>query len=99
MQDVPENIVRDMVMGAYVFAREAHSTQRRKSGDPYINHPLEATKLLLDVKPDLVTIQSCILHDVIEDTERTEDDIRERFGDDVARICQGLSKLSAIKYR
>lgn len=99
MPDIPEAVVRDKVMKAYIFAREAHSTQRRKSGDPYINHPLEATKLLLEIRPDFVSIQSCILHDVIEDTEKTEEDIRENFWEEVARICQWLSKLSAIKYR
>ena len=83
----------------YVFARDAHGNQIRKSGEPYITHPLEAAKILLLVKPDLVSVQSCILHDVIEDTERTYDDIEKLFGTDVAHICEWLSKLSAIKYR
>jgi GTP diphosphokinase / guanosine-3',5'-bis(diphosphate) 3'-diphosphatase len=80
--------VHDAIWGAYIFAREAHDTQVRKSGEPYITHPLEAAKLLLRLKPDLVTVQSCILHDVIEDTPQTEADIERLFGRDVALICQ-----------
>jgi len=83
----------------YEFARDAHEWQFRKSGEPYITHPLEAAKLLLILKPDIVSIQSCILHDVIEDTEKTKEDIKEKFWEDVAHICEWLSKLSAIKYQ
>ena len=67
--------IEERIWSTYVFAREAHHGQMRKSGEPYIVHPLRACKLLLHLKPDLVTIQSCILHDVIEDTERTKEDI------------------------
>ena len=88
-----------MLYDTYVFARDAHGEQKRKSGEPYITHPLEAAKLLLLVKPDIVSVQSCILHDVIEDTPQTFDDIEKVFGADVAHICEWLSKLSAIKYR
>lgn len=66
-------------MRTYHFARDAHGEQIRKNGDPYITHPLEAAKLLLTLKPDLISIQSCILHDVIEDTDRTYDDIEREF--------------------
>jgi len=88
LTDIPRDELAERVRETYIFAREAHASQVRKSGEPYITHPLEATKILLSLKPDLVSIQSCILHDVIEDTERTEDDIREKFGDNVATICQ-----------
>jgi guanosine-3',5'-bis(diphosphate) 3'-pyrophosphohydrolase len=88
-----------LLYDTYVFARDAHGEQTRKSGEPYITHPLEAAKLLLLVKPDIVSIQSCILHDVIEDTPKTYTDIEKIFGTDVAHICEWLSKLSAIKYR
>ena len=94
----PEEVEK-IIWETYIFAREAHGTQIRKSGEPYITHPLEASKILTILKPDLISIQACILHDVIEDTERTEDDIREKFGDDVAKICQGVSKLSTIRYQ
>lgn len=87
------------IWNTYIFARDAHDVQIRKSGEPYITHPLEAAKLLLRLKPDLVTVQSCILHDVIEDTPKTEADIEKLFGHSVAEICQWLSKLSSIRYR
>jgi guanosine-3',5'-bis(diphosphate) 3'-pyrophosphohydrolase len=76
------------IWGTYIFARNAHHGQMRKSGDPYIIHPLLAAKLLIHLKPDLVTIQSCILHDVIEDTDKTKEDIAKEFGDEVALICE-----------
>ncbi len=98
MKTDPETI-RKTIWDTYIFAREAHHGQLRKSGEPYIIHPLMAAELLLYLKPDLITIQSCILHDVIEDTPQTKEDIAARFGTDVAVICEGLSKLSAIRYR
>jgi GTP diphosphokinase / guanosine-3',5'-bis(diphosphate) 3'-diphosphatase len=82
-QDVAK-IIRD----TYLFARDAHHGQVRKSGEPYITHPLEAVKLLLTLKPDIVSIQACILHDVIEDTPKTKEDIAKLFGEDVAIICE-----------
>lgn len=91
--------VEKILLDTYLFARLAHDWQIRKSGDPYITHPLEAAKLLLVLKPDIVSIQSCILHDVIEDTEYDKDFIEKKFGHEVAVICEWLSKLSAIKYR
>jgi guanosine-3',5'-bis(diphosphate) 3'-pyrophosphohydrolase len=82
------DIITKTIWDTYMFAREAHDTQVRKSGEPYITHPLEAAKLLLKLKPDIVTVQSCILHDVIEDTDRSEADIERLFGRNVAEICQ-----------
>lgn len=71
--------IEDRIWSAYIFAREAHEGQHRRSGEPYITHPLEATRILLIVKPDIVSIQSCILHDVIEDTPHTKEDIEKNF--------------------
>jgi GTP diphosphokinase / guanosine-3',5'-bis(diphosphate) 3'-diphosphatase len=96
---VSKSEIHMRIWDTYIFARDAHHGQMRKSGDPYIIHPLLACKLLIHLKPDLVTIQSCILHDVIEDTPKTKADIAKEFGDEVALICEWLSKLSAIKYR
>jgi len=89
----------EILRKTYEFARNAHEWQFRKSGEPYITHPLEAAKILLLLKPDIVSIQSCLLHDVIEDTPKTQKEIEELFGKDVAHICEWLSKLSAIKYQ
>lgn len=80
--------IRKIIFDTYIFAREAHGTQMRKSGEAYITHPLEAAILLTAIKPDIISIQACILHDVIEDTPRTEEEIAEKFGEDVAKICQ-----------
>jgi GTP diphosphokinase / guanosine-3',5'-bis(diphosphate) 3'-diphosphatase len=79
MKNVPEKLVSDSIMKAYIFAKEAHDGQFRKSGDPYLIHPVEATRELLMLKPDLVTIQACLLHDVPEDTPRTVEEIQEIF--------------------
>jgi GTP pyrophosphokinase len=84
----PETDIYDRIWSTYIFARDAHTGQIRKSGEPYITHPLEAVKLLLILKPDIISIQACILHDVIEDTPVSVDDIRERFGPEVADICE-----------
>lgn len=86
--NIDKQMIHDRIWNTYMFAKDAHHGQVRKSGEPYIIHPLLAAKLLLHLKPDLVTIQSCILHDVIEDTERTKADIAREFGDEVALICE-----------
>ncbi len=95
---MPKGEIHERIWDTYIFARDAHHGQMRKSGEPYISHPLLACKLLLHLKPDIVTIQSCILHDVIEDTTKTKNDIEKEFGSEVALICEWLSKLSAIRY-
>lgn len=99
IQNFSKEEIEKKLWETYIFAREAHGDQTRKSGNPYIEHPLEASKILTALKPDLVTLQACILHDVIEDTPRTEEEIAEKFGSDVAKICQGVSKLSAVRYK
>lgn len=86
--ETERDIITKTIWDTYIFARDAHDVQVRKSGEPYITHPLEAAKLLLRLKPDMVTVQSCILHDVIEDTPKTEADIERLFGKSVAEICQ-----------
>lgn len=86
-EDAREKIQKT-IWDTYIFAREAHDQQVRKSGEPYITHPLQAAKLLLRLSPDIVTVQACILHDVIEDTPKNEADIEKLFGKNVAEICQ-----------
>lgn len=99
MKSVENSQIEKTLWDTYEFARNAHHGQIRKSGEPYITHPIQAAFLLLHLKPDLISLQSCLLHDVIEDTEYTKDDIEKQFGQDVGLICEGLSKLSAIRYR
>ncbi|MDD5376491.1 MAG: RelA/SpoT family protein [Candidatus Gracilibacteria bacterium] len=99
MKNTPKEVIAEEIQKAYIYARNAHEGQMRKSGDPYILHPVEATRELLILRPDIVTIQSCLLHDVPEDTDKTVEDIRAVFGDEVAYITAGMEKLSNLKYR
>lgn len=99
MQNLPEDDVRMHISMAYEFAKEAHKKDIRLSGEPYISHPVAATKILLSLNPDLSTIQACLMHDVIEDTPYTYDDIKEGFGEDVANLCAGMEKLEKVRYR
>ena len=91
--------IYDTLWGTYIFARNAHEGQLRKSWEPYINHPVEAAKILTSIKPDLVTLQACLLHDVPEDTTVTAEMIREVYGDEVANITAGMEKLANPKLR
>ncbi|MBV8830562.1 MAG: bifunctional (p)ppGpp synthetase/guanosine-3',5'-bis(diphosphate) 3'-pyrophosphohydrolase [Acidobacteriaceae bacterium] len=81
---------------AYRYAADLHVNQKRKSGEPYISHPLAVAHILADMHMDLVSIQTGILHDVLEDTSARLEDVRERFGEDVARCVDGVTKLSKI---
>jgi GTP pyrophosphokinase len=84
---------------AYQYAEIAHDGQFRRSGEPYIQHPLHTAYLLADIKADLATISAGLLHDVPEDTEYTLLDIKNNFGEEVANLVEGITKLSKIKYR
>ncbi len=81
---------------AFEFASERHGLQKRKSGEPYITHPIAVANILLDMQMDLVCLQTGLLHDVVEDTGVKLEEIREKFGDDVARCVDGTTKLSKI---
>ncbi len=84
----------ELVRRAYTYAAEAHEGQRRVSGGPYIEHPAAVAVLLAQLGMDPATIAAAMLHDVPEDTSRTSDDIRREFGDEIARLVQGVTKLS-----
>ncbi len=90
--------IREEILKAYYFARDAHEGQFRLSWEPYISHPVAATKILLTLHPDLYTLQACLLHDVVEDTEKTLEDIKNVFGEEVAFLCGGMEKLSKVRY-
>ena len=82
---------------AYVFAMKAHGKQFRASGDPYFAHPLEVAGILTELKLDVPTIVTALLHDTIEDTSVTYDDIKENFGDTIAGLVDGVTKLSKLE--
>ena len=109
----PEQLYRDLILRvrkyhpsddisliekAYNLARKAHENQVRKSGEPYIIHPLCVAIILADLEMDKETIAAGLLHDVIEDTIMTEDEIREEFGKDVALLVDGVTKLEQLKF-
>jgi GTP diphosphokinase / guanosine-3',5'-bis(diphosphate) 3'-diphosphatase len=81
---------------AYVFAAERHSGQKRKSGEPYVTHPIAVAQILTDMQMDTVCLQTGLLHDLVEDTGVKLQEIEERFGPDVARCVDGVTKLSKI---
>ena len=99
MTGVTPAFIHEQVWKAYIYARDAHEWQMRKSCDPYIIHPVEATDILLSLQPDIYSIQACLLHDVIEDTPKTRDDIFNAFWEEVAFLCEWLEKLSSVRYQ
>ncbi|MEM9810734.1 MAG: bifunctional (p)ppGpp synthetase/guanosine-3',5'-bis(diphosphate) 3'-pyrophosphohydrolase, partial [Pseudomonadota bacterium] len=84
----------DLLNRAYVFAMRAHGGQTRQSGDPYFTHPLSVAAILTDLKLDPVTIATALLHDVIEDCAVSYEDIHRDFGPEVARLVDGVTKIS-----
>jgi GTP pyrophosphokinase len=103
MQDLLEKVREylppdraQMVEDALEYARERHQGQTRRSGEPYIEHPVSAATYLADLLLDGTTIAAALLHDVVEDCDVTIDEIRERFGDEVARLVDGVTKLTKL---
>ncbi|SIO19999.1 bifunctional GTP diphosphokinase/guanosine-3',5'-bis pyrophosphate 3'-pyrophosphohydrolase [Salinivibrio sp. ES.052] len=84
---------------AYLVARDAHDGQTRSTGEPYIIHPIAVARILAEMRLDCETLMAALLHDVIEDTEVTKDDLQQRFGDVVAELVDGVSKLDKLKFR
>lgn len=89
----------NIVQKAFEFADEAHKGQKRATGDDYIQHVLFTAKTLAELKLPIPIIVAGILHDVPEDTERTLEDIKQKFGTDIAKMVEGITKLGTIKYR
>lgn len=88
----------ELVYQAYLIARQAHKGQKRRSGEPYITHPVAAAVILANLRMDQQTIMATLLHDVIEDTSVTKADLAEQFGNEVAELVDGVSKLTQIKF-
>ncbi len=88
-----------LIEKAYKTASEAHKDQLRRSGEPYIIHPLSTATILADLEMDKETIVAGLLHDVVEDTIMTKEDLDREFGSDVAELVDGVTKLNKLKYR
>ncbi len=84
---------------AYIFAMKAHGTQRRESGAPYFSHPLEVADILTSYKVDSATIITALLHDTVEDTDSTLSEISLLFGEEVAKLIDGVTKLARIEFQ
>ncbi|KKQ27150.1 MAG: (P)ppGpp synthetase I, SpoT/RelA [Candidatus Magasanikbacteria bacterium GW2011_GWC2_37_14] len=89
----------DLVRLAYDFAEKAHAGQTRKSGEPYIIHPLSTAMILTDMRIDPIIICAALLHDVPEDTNVTLEELNKNFGPEIASIVEGITKLGKLKYR
>ena len=89
----------DQIQDAYLYAKQKHTGQFRKSGDEYIIHPLEVALILTEYHTDPVSIMAGLLHDVIEDTDATYEDVKERFGEEVALLTEGVTKLGQYKFK
>ena len=81
---------------AYVYAMTKHGSQRRASGDPYISHPIEVAGILADMRLDEATIAVALLHDTIEDTDATREDIEKSFGEEISSLVEALTKLKKL---
>src|SRR5690242_5661478 len=86
----------DLLRRSYDFAAEQHKTQTRQSGEPYLSHPVEVAHLLADMRLDVTSLSAAILHDIVEDTKIAVEPISEQFGPDVARLVEGVTKISRL---
>ena len=93
----PEQV--ELVKRAFVVARDAHEGQSRSSGEPYITHPVAVASIIAEMRLDHEAVMAALLHDVIEDTPYTEEQLKDEFGTSVAEIVEGVSKLDKLKFR
>src|SRR3989344_3455980 len=89
----------DLVKRAYEFAKKAHQNQKRKNGEPYFNHCVAAAESVSEWGLDDQTVAAALLHDVVEDTPHSLNEIQQNFGADVAFLVDGVTKIGKVKYR
>ncbi|MEC8462541.1 MAG: HD domain-containing protein, partial [Pseudomonadota bacterium] len=87
----------DALKRAYLFSMEAHGSQKRASGDPYFSHPVEVAEILTEYRLDTAAIVTGLLHDTVEDTVATIEEIEFLFGEEVAKLVDGVTKLSKLE--
>ena len=88
----------DAIERAYFFAKQKHQGQKRKSGEDYIIHPMAVADLIVDMGMDAQTVQAAFLHDVLEDTDCTREEMEEQFGKEVVELVEGVTKLDKINF-
>jgi guanosine-3',5'-bis(diphosphate) 3'-pyrophosphohydrolase len=93
------DIDRELLQRAFAFAALAHEGQQRRSGEDFIGHPFGVAKICAELRLDEATIAAALLHDVVEDTETTLDEVKSEFGDEVARLVEGVTKLTRISFQ
>ncbi|HEY8408513.1 MAG TPA: HD domain-containing protein, partial [Gaiellaceae bacterium] len=90
---------RDLIARAFRWAVNAHEGQQRRSGEPFILHPVGVAKICAELRLDEQTLAAALLHDVVEDTESDINDVRAEFGDEVAKLVEGVTKLTRIQFQ
>src|SRR5437667_9274001 len=90
---------RDLLERAFAFACDAHEGHQRRSGEDFIHHPLGAARILTELRLDDATLAAALLHDVVEDTGASIEDVRAEFGEEVARLVEGVTKLTRIQFQ
>ncbi|MFY9397331.1 MAG: HD domain-containing protein [Desulfomonilia bacterium] len=95
---IPEADIR-LIEKAYVFSARVHQGQTRLSGEPYLNHPLEVAHIVAQMHLDVTSVAAALLHDAIEDSLTQVEDIAKEFGEEVAQVVDGLTKISKMDFR
>jgi len=101
MEEVPKyqpGADLDVLSRAYRFSAACHQGQQRASGEPYLSHPLEVARLLVDFKMDVTTVTAGLLHDVLEDTKATKEDLEREFGGEIAELVDGVTKIGKLAF-
>jgi GTP diphosphokinase / guanosine-3',5'-bis(diphosphate) 3'-diphosphatase len=102
LADVAEynpDVDRELIERAFVFAAEAHEGQQRRSGEDFVLHPLGVAQILAELRQDDATIAAGLIHDVVEDTAAAIEEVRSEFGDEIAQLVEGVTKLTRIQFR
>src|SRR5438876_1116457 len=97
--DSAVEIDRQRVQDAFVFACEHHAAQRRKSGEDFIVHPVGVARICASMRLDTETLCAALMHDIVEDTSASIEEVRERFGEEIATVVDGVTKLTGITFQ
>jgi GTP pyrophosphokinase len=93
------DVDRDLLTRAFAYATAAHEGQQRRSGEDFVGHPLGVARILIDLHADDQTLAAALLHDVVEDTGRTTEEVQAEFGDEIAQLVEGVTKLTRIHFQ